>query len=157
MTTEREAWLALTPEDPIDADLAICDAHHHLWDRPNDRYLIDDFLKDVSGGHRIVRTVFIECRATYRNSGPEEMRPVGETEFVQGVADQVAREQSGKMDVASGIVGYADLTLGARVEPILEAHIAASKNRFRGIRHITTWGMPIRRKLWLPKTLPKVY
>jgi predicted TIM-barrel fold metal-dependent hydrolase len=139
MTTEREAWLALTPEDPIDADLAICDAHHHLWDRPNDRYLIDDFLKDVSGGHRIVRTVFIECRAMYRNSGPEEMRPVGETEFVQGVADQVAREQSGKMDVASGIVGYADLTLGARVEPILEAHIAASKNRFRGIRHITTW------------------
>jgi len=138
MTKEHEAWLALTLEDPIESGLVICDTHHHLWDRPNDRYLIDDFLKDVGGGHRIVRTVFIECRAMYRNSGPEEMRPVGETEFVQEVAEKVAREQRG-VAVAAGIVGYADLTLGARVALVLEAHVAASKNRFRGIRHITTW------------------
>jgi predicted TIM-barrel fold metal-dependent hydrolase len=74
----------------------------------------------------------------YKESGPEEMRPVGETEFVQGIADQVARGQ-GMTAVASGIVGFADLTLGSKVAPVLEAHIAASKNRFRGIRHISTW------------------
>jgi predicted TIM-barrel fold metal-dependent hydrolase len=153
MTKEHEAWLALTAEEPIDSDLAICDAHHHLWDRPNDRYLIDDFLKDVGGGHRIVQTVFVECRAMYRKSGPEEMRPVGQTEFVQGVAEHVAHEQHGKIAVASGIVGYADLTLGARVAPVLETHTAASKDRFRGIRHITT-GMKTPKAYYQPLTPP---
>lgn len=138
MTTERESRLALTIEDPIEPDLPICDAHHHLWDRPNDRYLLEEFLKDAGGGHNIVKTVFVECKAMYRSSGPEEMRPVGETEFVQAVADRAAREH-GKIAVASGIVGFADLTLGSRVAPVLEAHIAASKDRFRGIRYISTW------------------
>jgi predicted TIM-barrel fold metal-dependent hydrolase len=32
-------------------------------------------------------------------------------------------------------VGFADLTLGAAVKPVLEAHIAAAPARFRGIRH----------------------
>jgi len=138
VTTERESRLALTIEDPIEPDLPICDAHHHLWDRPNDRYLLEEFLKDASGGHNIVKSVFVECKAMYRNSGPEEMRPVGETEFVQAIADRAAREHS-KTAVASGIVGFADLTLGNRVAPVLEAHIEASKNRFRGIRYISTW------------------
>ena len=139
MATEHEAWLSLTVEDPIDSDLPICDSHHHLWDRPNDRYLLEELLKDTGGGHRIVQTVFVECRSMYKKSGPEEMRPVGETEFVQGIADQVAREQYGMTIIANGIVGFADLTLRSKVAPVLEAHIAASKNRFRGIRHISTW------------------
>lgn len=139
METEREAWLKLTIEDPIDPDLPVCDPHHHIWDRPNDRYLLEELLKDVGGGHRIVQTVFVECRAMYKDSSPEEMRPVGETEFVQGIADQVARGQYGMTAVASGIVGFADLTLGNKVAPVLEAHMAASKDRFRGIRHISVW------------------
>jgi predicted TIM-barrel fold metal-dependent hydrolase len=40
---------------------------------------------------------------------------------------------------ASAIVGHADLKLGERVEPVLEALRAASPNRFRGIRHTVTW------------------
>ncbi len=139
MATEHEAWLNLTVEDPIDPDLPICDPHHHLWDRPNDRYLLEELLKDTGGGHRIVQTVFVECQSMYKKDGPEEMRPVGETEFVQSIADQVARGQYGVTAVASGIVSFADLALGAAVAPVLEAHIAASKNRFRGIRHISTW------------------
>jgi len=139
MVSEHEAWLELTLEEPIDPALPICDPHHHLWDRPNDRYLLEELLKDTGGGHHIVQTVFVECQSMYRKDGPEEMWPVGETEFVQGIADQVAGAQYGLTAVASGIVGFADLTLGAAVAPVLEAHITASKNRFRGIRHISTW------------------
>jgi len=139
MTTEREAWLKLTKEEIIDPELPICDPHHHLWDRPNDRYLLEELLQDTRGGHRIVQTVFVECQSMYRKDGPPEMQPVGETEFVQGIADQVAKGKYGKTAVAAGIVGFADLSLGAAVAPVLEAHMAAGKNRFRGIRHISTW------------------
>ncbi len=136
---ERETWLVLIKEEAIEPDLPICDAHHHIWDRPGDRYLISDLMKDLGSGHRIVQTVFIECRAMYRESGPEEMRPVGETEFVQRVTEEAAGRLPGKTEVAAAIVGHADLTLGARVSPVLEAHIEAGRGRFRGIRHITTW------------------
>ncbi len=138
MTTEHETWLALTEEAPVDPELPICDPHHHLWDRPGDRYLLEEFLKDAGAGHNIVKSVFVECKAMYRESGPEEMRPVGETEFVQETGARAARERS-KTAVASGIVGFADLTLGNKVAPVLEAHIAAGKDRFRGIRYISTW------------------
>jgi len=139
MTTEREAWLMLTVEDPIEPDLPICDPHHHLWDYPTNRYLLEELLQDTGGGHHIVQTVFVECRSMYRKDGPPEMQPVGETEFVQGVAAQSASGQYGMTNVAAGIVGFADLTLGAAVKPVLEAHIAAGRNRFRGIRHISAW------------------
>lgn len=139
--TEREAWLKLMIEEPIDPDLPVCDPHHHLWDGPGDRgrYLLDEYLRDAGGGHHIVKTVFVECGAMYRKDGPQEMRPVGETEFVQGIAAQITSGQYGRATVAAGIVGLADLTLGVNVVPVLEAHMAASKNRFRGIRQSCTW------------------
>ncbi|HEY41559.1 MAG TPA: amidohydrolase family protein, partial [Dehalococcoidia bacterium] len=145
MVTEREAWLKKTVEEPIDPELPICDPHHHLWDRParedrpRNRYLLDELLEDIGDGHNIVKTVFVDCRSMYRADGPEEMRPVGETEFVQGIAAQSASGQRGTTRVAAGIVSHANLTLGAAVAPVLEAHIAASNNRFRGIRHSSVW------------------
>ena len=139
MVNEREAWLNLTVEEAIEPDLPICDPHHHLWERPDNRYLLDELLRDLGGGHSIVQTVFVECRSMYRNSGPEEMRPVGETEFVQGIAAQSASGQYGTTVVAAGIVGHANLSLGNAVAPVLEAQVVASKNRFRGIRHISAW------------------
>jgi L-fuconolactonase len=39
----------------------------------------------------------------------------------------------GPCEIAAGISGTADLTLGAAVEPVLRAHMVASPN-FRGIR-----------------------
>ncbi len=75
----------------------------------------------------------------YRKNGPQEMQPVGETEFVQCIAAQSASGQYGITTVAAGIVGFADLTLGTAVVPVLEAHLAASRNRFRGIRHTCAW------------------
>jgi L-fuconolactonase len=153
MTTKLEEWLRLTKEDPIDPDLPICDPHHHLWDHPDDlpedrvpdthrqvrHYLLKELLEDTGGGHRIEQTVFVECRSMYKKDGPQEMRPIGQTEFVQGIAAQSASGQYGNTAVAAGIVGFADLTLGSAVDPVLEAHIAASRNRFRGIRNISTW------------------
>ena len=133
----RNEWLQLTVEAPVEPALPICDPHHHFWDRPDDRYLLDELLQDLRSGHNIVSTVFIECREMRRKGGPEEMRPIGETEFVEMIVGP--RGKYGDTAVAAGIVGFADLTLGAAVAPVLEAHLAASPNRFRGIRHSCTW------------------
>ena len=84
-------------------------------------------------------TVFVECHSMYRADGPVELRPVGETEFVAGQAAMSASGAYGPARVAAGIVGYADLTLGERVEPVLHAHIAAGGGRFRGVRHSVAW------------------
>ena len=127
MTTEHHRWLDLTLEEALESALPICDPHHHFWDRPNDRYFLDDLLSDLGGGHNIVQTVFIECRSMYRKDGPEEMKPLGETEFVLGIAAQSASGQYGETKVAAGLVAFADLALGAEVERVLEAHQETSK------------------------------
>lgn len=119
--------------------LAICDPHHHLWERPNDHYFLEEFLQDTSSGHQIVSTVAVECRAMYRKEGPEEMKLLGETEFLESVAAQASSDPNVSTLVAAGIVGHADLSLGDAVAPILEAHLTCSPSRFRGIRHSTTW------------------
>ena len=139
MTTERDAWLARTIEEPLEPALPICDPHHHLWDHPNNRYLLDELLGDTGSGHHVVSTVFVECASMYRQDGPPEVRPVGETEFVQGIAAMSASGQYGPTRVAAAIVGFADLALGSDVAAVLEAHLAASPNRFRGIRHACAW------------------
>ncbi len=139
MATDHEAWLTLTQEEVLDPDLPICDPHHHLWDYPNNRYLLEELLQDLGGGHRVIQTVFVECVSMYRKDGPEEMKPVGETEFVQGIAAQSASGNYGPTAVAAGIVSLANLAFGPAVEPVLEAHMAASRNRFRGIRHASSW------------------
>ena len=142
MTSQRDAWLAQNVEDPLEPGLPICDPHHHFWDRAGDRYLLDQLAQDLggghNGGHKIEQTVFIECGSMYRARGPEELRSVGETEFVQGIAAQSASGQYGPTVVAAGIVANADLMLGAAVAPVLEAHLAAS-SRFRGIRFACSW------------------
>jgi predicted TIM-barrel fold metal-dependent hydrolase len=67
------------------------------------------------------------------------MKPVGETEFVNGIAAMSASGQYGDCRIAAGIVGLADLNLGAGVKEVLEAHIACGAGRFRGIRHAASW------------------
>ena len=135
----REDWLARRREDAIEPALPIVDPHHHLWDRPGWPYLLDRLLDDLNTGHNIVATVFVQCRAMHRAGGPEAMRPVGETEFVNGIAAMSASGGYGPAKVAAGIVGHVDLLLGDAARPVLEAHIAAGGGRFRGIRHITAW------------------
>jgi L-fuconolactonase len=151
MAIARENWLKLTAESAIEPDLPICDPHHHLW-YPADRhypadstyqtgnsYTLEDLMQDISGGHRIVRTVFIESRKMLKMDAPPEMQPVGETEFVRNVVARYQPRTSYTIHFSSGIVGFADLTLGEAVAPVLEAHIAAGQSRFRGIRYTSTW------------------
>ncbi len=137
-------WLALTPEPTLEPELPICDPHHHLWEfRPEpvsyQRYLLSDLAADIHSGHHVRSTVFIEVKARYRADGPEEMRPVGEVEFVEALAAESARGTYGRAQVAAAIIGYADLKRGERVAPVLEAMQEASPARFRGIRHSVGW------------------
>jgi L-fuconolactonase len=132
-------WLALRHEEIIEPGLEIVDPHHHLWDRPGHRFLIDELLANTGSGHNISQTVFIECGSMYRVDGPVEMKFVGETEFVNGTAAMSASGQYGPTRLCRGIVGHADLRLGDAVARVLEAQIAAGDGRFRGIRHSVTW------------------
>ena len=45
----------------------------------------------------------------------------------------------GPAKVAAGIIGYADLSAGAAVRPVLEAEMRAAPDRFRGIRCTGAW------------------
>ena len=126
-------------EAALDPELPICDAHHHLWQRPATDYLLPDLLEDLRSGHKIVSTVAVECRYGYRNQGPAELRPVGETEFLEAIANRVVADSTIETRIAAAIVGHADLSLGDAVARVLEAHLAASPARFRGIRHSATW------------------
>ena len=137
-------WLALTQEPILEPDIPLCDPHHHFWDFrsasiPYQRYLLHELAEDINSGHDVRSTVFVEARAMYRAQGPEEMRPVGEVEFVQGLAAASASGLYGPGRAAAAIVGHANLNLGDAVEPVLEALRAASPNRFRGIRHSVSW------------------
>ena len=135
--TDQTPWLQRTTEDVIEPDLLICDPHHHLWDLPGSRYLVDELLREIGGGHHVDKTVFVECLQMYRKDGPQELRPVGETEFVEQITC-ASENGDGDVRVAAGIVGFADLTLGPAVQPVIEAHMNASA-RFRGIRYTTAW------------------
>jgi predicted TIM-barrel fold metal-dependent hydrolase len=135
----RDQWLATIQEEILEPDLAIVDPHHHLWDFRAYPYLLPQLLADTGSGHKIESTVFIECTACYRADGPVELRTVGETEFVNGIAAMSSSGAYGPTRVAAGIVGLVDLTLGARAEEMLRAHMAIAGRRFKGIRHAAAW------------------
>jgi L-fuconolactonase len=146
------------PTEPIlEPDLPIIDPHHHLWDWPPAvlaarlehgfstvirraaRYLLPELLADLNTGHNIRATVFVQCGAMYRADGPEAFRPIGETEFVNGVAAMCASGVYGPVRACAGIVGHVDLTAGAAVREVLEAHLKTAGERFRGIRHSASY------------------
>jgi L-fuconolactonase len=141
--SSNEAWLSKVKEEVLEPDLPICDPHHHLWEfrkgGVQPRYLLDEILADVGGGHNIVSTVFIECGAMFKADGPEDYRCVGETEFVNGIAAMSASGLYGKTRVAAGIIGTVDLRIGDAAAGVLDAHIAAGGGRFRGIRRGAFW------------------
>ena len=131
----REEWLARRVEPVLDPDLPIIDPHHHLWHRPAERYLPADLLDDLQDGHNVRATVFVQCRSMYTPEAPLALRPVGETHWVDSVARAAA---SVGPRIAAGIVCMADLMLGDAVQPVLEAHLAASPTRLRGVRNMST-------------------
>lgn len=122
-------------EQAIEPELPVIDPHHHIWDELSHGlatpYSFDQLLHDLNGGHRVVATVYAECTSHWRTEGPADFRPVGETEWIVGTDLPDG--------VMASIVGYADLRLGAGVQPVLEAHRAAAGSRFSGVRHSTVW------------------
>jgi predicted TIM-barrel fold metal-dependent hydrolase len=139
MASLDDERLAAAAEPALEPDLPIIDPHHHLWDFPSHRYLLEEILADTGSGHNIEQTVFIECAVFYRPDVGKDMRYVGEVEFVNGISAMSASGRYGPTKVAAGIVGRADLTNGARVEEVLVAQIAAGCGRFKGIRHAAGW------------------
>jgi predicted TIM-barrel fold metal-dependent hydrolase len=121
-------------EAALEPELPVCDPHHHFWTYAQNPYLPGELLRDMAGGHRVAATVHVECRHGWRSRGSEPLRPVGETEFIERCTAGIA----GETRIAAGIVAFADLTLGAAVEPVLHAHLAASE-RVRGIRYLAAW------------------
>ena len=142
-------------EPVLEPSLPIVDPHHHLWDRSlvldslptsgwgsvsreSPRYLFDELMADLQGGHNVRATVYMECGSFYRAGGPPELRCVGETEFANGVAAMSASGVYGDVRVCDGIIANADLTRGDAAR-VLEAHAAAAGGRFRGVRQIAAY------------------
>ena len=128
-------WLASVTEEIVEPEPAIIDTHHHLWQVPLmwGTYVLEDLWADTDSGHNIEKTVFIDCHSSYREDGPDHLKPIGETEFVVPLAEESAKTE-GKATIA-GIVSHANMRLGAAVEEVLLAHEEAGKGLFRGIRH----------------------
>jgi predicted TIM-barrel fold metal-dependent hydrolase len=76
----------------------------------------------------------------YRREGPKDFRPVGETEFANGMAAMSASGRYGTCRIVAGIVATANLRLGTDVAPVLEAQVAAGNGRLRGLRFSTAYG-----------------
>jgi L-fuconolactonase len=131
-----EAWLAKNHESIIEPDLPIIDPHHHIWDRNDETYLLAELLRDTDTGHDIRATVFIQCASMYDMAEEPARRSLGETRFMTDVAKAAETE---KTRACAGIVGLVDLTLGDRVKPLLEEHVAVSGGRFKGVRNRTAW------------------
>ncbi|MEO8753788.1 MAG: amidohydrolase, partial [Casimicrobiaceae bacterium] len=125
--------MPVPPEAALDPGLPIIDPHHHLRDRGGLRYLLAEYLEDLRSGHCVKATVAVETGVHYRQAGAVALQPVGETEFLAGIAAQCVAGVVALPHVAAGIVGYADLRLGEGVAPVLDAHIAAGDGRFRGV------------------------
>jgi L-fuconolactonase len=132
----RADWLARHDEPALDPAQPIIDAHHHLWRRRDERYLADEFLRDIASGHDVRATVHVQARSMYRTEGFEALRPVGETEFASEVARSVPPPGP---RLCAGIVAFADLCLGEDVQPLLDAHRAAGGDAVCGVRHIVAW------------------
>jgi len=128
-------WLSKVEEEIIDPERPIVDPHHHLWRRIGfGPYLLEDLWLDTDTGHNVVKTVFMECAAEYREEGPKELLSLGEVDFVVEQAEASRQGGAGEPEIAA-LVSHADLCLGDALEEVLAAHVEQSKGLFRGVRH----------------------
>jgi L-fuconolactonase len=112
--------------------------------------LLDELIADARGGHNVRATVYMECQSMYRAGGPQHLRCVGETEFVNGIAAMTASGTYGDLRACAAIVGSTDLRLGDRVQEVLEAHLRAGGGRFRGIRQLGAYDADVSREYSTP-------
>lgn len=99
----QAAWLARVQEDTVDPDQRIIDPHHHMWRTSGlPVYLLEDLWDDTQSGHNVVKTVFMECGAEYATTGPDHLKPVGETVFVTQAARASRGQGKAKLPVSLG-------------------------------------------------------
>ncbi len=137
-TSQVNAWLSSRPaEAALEPQLPIIDAHHHLWELRafGNRYLFDDLLEDLSRGHNVEATVFLEASAMYRATGPERLKSIGEVEFARGMGAMSDSGLYGPCRIAAAIVAQVDLRLGDEAAEVLDIATEAAGGRLRGIRH----------------------
>ena len=130
-STSKPAPTSAADEDVVMPALPVVDPHFHLWNTQGYTYFAPEFLADAKSGHKVEAGVYVECGMAYSDDARVPFRPVGETVHAVKQAELIAGSGHG---FALGILGGADLTLGAAVRPVLEAHVEAGKGRFRGIR-----------------------
>jgi L-fuconolactonase len=148
-----DSWLGRLTEEIIEPDLPIIDPHHHMWIRDGNTYLLPELLADVYSGHNVIATVFEECNAMYRKTGPREEASLGETEFVTGIAAMGASGTFGASKICARMVGNVSLMLGSKARGLLERHMIASGGRFAAIRHSTAWHAAIHKVAPVPGML----
>ncbi len=118
----------------FDPDRPIVDPHHHLWsggDRWGD-YQLEHFWADTGDGHRVLKSVYVECGTAYLKGVDKRLRSLGESEFVAKVAEQ-SRNRPEATTIA-GLVGCVDLRL-PDLEDLLDQHVEISTGLLRGIRN----------------------
>lgn len=133
-----EQWLQSVKEEIIEPDRPIIDPHHHLWRQVLHKdYLLPELWNDTGSGHNIEKTMFMECHAFYRETGPEHLKSLGEVEEVARIARDSKSDPS-KAQIA-GIIGHTDLTIAGEDPELLKEILAAQEvsgdGLFRGIRH----------------------
>lgn len=130
----RPEWLDLVVEEIVDPDRLIIDTHHHLWGENGALpYSLEDLWGDTGSGHRVEKTIFMECSAEYYTEGPEHLRSLGEVEFVTEAASKTAEDPKGRSQIVA-LVSHIDLQRGDAIEEIVHLHEEKSNGLFRGVR-----------------------
>lgn len=133
----RPGWDEAPAEDVLEPRLRIVDPHHHLWGGPRPPYELPAFQADITDGHNVVASVFIECSEGVFEDGPEHFRAVGEVQHIARMTRQFNVDGYSGPRICAGIVGYADLHIGARISEVLAAQVEAGEGRFCGIRQFS--------------------
>jgi L-fuconolactonase len=102
--------------------------------------MLDELNEDLASGHKVVATLYVQCRSMYRQDAEDIYQPVGEVEFANGIAAQFASGTYGQDRLGcAGIIGAVDLTLGKGADPVIEKMLEKAGSRLRGIRNQTAW------------------
>ncbi len=133
----RPDWLALVDEAVVEPDLPVVDPHHHLWDVAAAYYRAPQLAADITAGHRVLATVFVECKAHFDTDGDADLASVGETRFAAHQAKE-AVALTGNAGLVKGVIAYGD-PLVKRPEAVLMAHLDAAQGRMRGVRVRAAW------------------
>ncbi|BAN26294.1 amidohydrolase family protein [Caballeronia insecticola] len=134
----RPEWLAQVAEPAVEPELPVIDPHHHLWDVESAFYHAPELVADARAGHRVLATVFVECKARFDTNAPAGFAPVGETRFAVAQAQAAAQLLPSDAGLVKGIVAYGDPFV-PNPQAVLEAHLDAAQGRLRGVRVRAAW------------------